>query len=64
MGNLWIFSPQDKVRTESYRDFMYRNPEVFRDKVSQMNKCKQICMYLMCVYSMCRVADLMYGQAY
>ncbi|GLD51168.1 protein arginine N-methyltransferase 3, partial [Lates japonicus] len=23
----------DKVRTESYRDFMYRNPEVFRDKV-------------------------------
>lgn len=24
---------KDKVRTESYRDFMYRNPEVFRDKV-------------------------------
>ncbi|KAG7277219.1 hypothetical protein CRUP_000448 [Coryphaenoides rupestris] len=23
----------DKVRTESYRDFMYRNPEVFKDKV-------------------------------
>ncbi|XP_034536530.1 protein arginine N-methyltransferase 3 [Notolabrus celidotus] len=24
---------KDKVRTESYRDFMYRNPEVFKDKV-------------------------------
>ncbi|XP_069021752.1 protein arginine N-methyltransferase 3 [Embiotoca jacksoni] len=24
---------KDKVRTESYRDFMYRNPELFRDKV-------------------------------
>ncbi|XP_070818175.1 protein arginine N-methyltransferase 3 [Chaetodon trifascialis] len=24
---------KDKVRTESYRDFMYGNPEVFRDKV-------------------------------
>ncbi|XP_044000494.1 protein arginine N-methyltransferase 3 isoform X2 [Gambusia affinis] len=24
---------KDKVRTESYRDFMYKNPEVFRDKV-------------------------------
>jgi protein arginine N-methyltransferase 3 len=24
---------QDKVRTESYRDFMLGNPEVFRDKV-------------------------------
>ncbi|XP_034435852.1 protein arginine N-methyltransferase 3 [Hippoglossus hippoglossus] len=24
---------KDKVRTESYRDFMYRNPDVFRDKV-------------------------------
>ncbi|XP_038557431.1 protein arginine N-methyltransferase 3 isoform X1 [Micropterus salmoides] len=24
---------KDKVRTESYRDFMYRNPQVFRDKV-------------------------------
>ncbi|XP_051235451.1 protein arginine N-methyltransferase 3 isoform X2 [Dicentrarchus labrax] len=24
---------KDKVRTESYRDFMYSNPEVFRDKV-------------------------------
>uniref|UniRef100_A0A3B5B1W1 type I protein arginine methyltransferase n=1 Tax=Stegastes partitus TaxID=144197 RepID=A0A3B5B1W1_9TELE len=24
---------KDKVRTESYRDFMYRNPEVFREKV-------------------------------
>uniref|UniRef100_A0A8C6NMY1 type I protein arginine methyltransferase n=1 Tax=Nothobranchius furzeri TaxID=105023 RepID=A0A8C6NMY1_NOTFU len=24
---------KDKVRTESYRDFMYRNAEVFRDKV-------------------------------
>ncbi|XP_061620634.1 protein arginine N-methyltransferase 3 isoform X5 [Phyllopteryx taeniolatus] len=24
---------KDKVRTESYRDFMYNNPEVFRDKV-------------------------------
>ncbi|XP_071345586.1 protein arginine N-methyltransferase 3 [Trachinotus anak] len=24
---------KDKVRTESYRNFMYRNPEVFRDKV-------------------------------
>ncbi|XP_034725079.1 protein arginine N-methyltransferase 3 isoform X2 [Etheostoma cragini] len=24
---------KDKVRTESYRDFMYRNPEVFIDKV-------------------------------
>ncbi|KAG7242668.1 hypothetical protein INR49_020041 [Caranx melampygus] len=23
---------KDKVRTESYRDFMYRNPEVFKDK--------------------------------
>ncbi|MEQ2181202.1 Protein arginine N-methyltransferase 3, partial [Goodea atripinnis] len=23
----------DKVRTETYRDFMYSNPEVFRDKV-------------------------------
>lgn len=29
-----MFFPQDKVRTESYRDFMYRNPEVFKDKVS------------------------------
>uniref|UniRef100_A0A4W5PTC5 Protein arginine methyltransferase 3 n=1 Tax=Hucho hucho TaxID=62062 RepID=A0A4W5PTC5_9TELE len=25
---------KDKVRTESYRDFMYLNPEVFKDKVS------------------------------
>ncbi|XP_055363467.1 protein arginine N-methyltransferase 3 isoform X2 [Betta splendens] len=24
---------KDKVRTESYRDFMYNNPDVFRDKV-------------------------------
>ncbi|XP_033481287.2 protein arginine N-methyltransferase 3 [Epinephelus lanceolatus] len=24
---------KDKVRTESYRDFMYRNPDMFRDKV-------------------------------
>ncbi|XP_074522710.1 protein arginine N-methyltransferase 3 [Halichoeres trimaculatus] len=24
---------KDKVRTESYRDFMYRNPDVFKDKV-------------------------------
>uniref|UniRef100_A0A672H184 type I protein arginine methyltransferase n=1 Tax=Salarias fasciatus TaxID=181472 RepID=A0A672H184_SALFA len=24
---------KDKVRTESYRDFMYRNPELFKDKV-------------------------------
>ncbi|RVE74182.1 hypothetical protein OJAV_G00019410 [Oryzias javanicus] len=24
---------KDKVRTESYRDFMYKNPDVFRDKV-------------------------------
>ncbi|XP_075890192.1 protein arginine N-methyltransferase 3 isoform X2 [Nelusetta ayraudi] len=24
---------KDKVRTESYRDFMYRNPELFQDKV-------------------------------
>ncbi|KAF3686740.1 Protein arginine N-methyltransferase 3 [Channa argus] len=24
---------KDKVRTESYRDFMYHNPDVFRDKV-------------------------------
>ncbi|XP_037608123.1 protein arginine N-methyltransferase 3 isoform X2 [Sebastes umbrosus] len=24
---------KDKVRTESYRNFMYRNPEVFKDKV-------------------------------
>jgi ribosomal protein L11 methylase PrmA len=24
---------QDKVRTESYRDFMLDNPKVFRDKV-------------------------------
>ncbi|KAM6980921.1 protein arginine N-methyltransferase 3 [Aplochiton taeniatus] len=24
---------KDKVRTESYRDFMYSNPEVFKDKV-------------------------------
>uniref|UniRef100_A0A3Q4AWY7 type I protein arginine methyltransferase n=1 Tax=Mola mola TaxID=94237 RepID=A0A3Q4AWY7_MOLML len=24
---------KDRVRTESYRDFMYRNPEVFKDKV-------------------------------
>ncbi|TKS69466.1 Protein arginine N-methyltransferase 3 [Collichthys lucidus] len=24
---------KDKVRTESYRDFMYRNPEAFKDKV-------------------------------
>nr|XP_019954970.1 PREDICTED: protein arginine N-methyltransferase 3 [Paralichthys olivaceus] len=24
---------KDTVRTESYRDFMYRNPDVFRDKV-------------------------------
>ncbi|MEQ2314126.1 hypothetical protein AMECASPLE_008955 [Ameca splendens] len=24
---------KDKVRTETYRDFMYSNPEVFRDKV-------------------------------
>ncbi|XP_057691675.1 protein arginine N-methyltransferase 3 [Corythoichthys intestinalis] len=24
---------KDKVRTETYRDFMYRNPEVFRDKI-------------------------------
>nr|XP_040017215.1 protein arginine N-methyltransferase 3 isoform X1 [Gasterosteus aculeatus aculeatus] len=24
---------KDKVRTESYRDFMYRNPDAFRDKV-------------------------------
>lgn len=25
---------QDKVRTESYRDFICRNPDVFKDKVS------------------------------
>lgn len=25
---------QDKVRTESYRDFAYLNPAVFKDKVS------------------------------
>lgn len=24
---------QDKVRTESYRDFMYKNSDVFRDKI-------------------------------
>lgn len=24
---------QDKVRTESYRDFMYQNPALFKDKV-------------------------------
>ncbi|XP_056014170.1 protein arginine N-methyltransferase 3-like isoform X2 [Ostrea edulis] len=24
---------KDKVRTESYRDFMYRNPDLFKDKV-------------------------------
>ncbi|XP_078405641.1 protein arginine N-methyltransferase 3 isoform X2 [Cetorhinus maximus] len=24
---------KDKVRTESYRDFMYRNPHIFKDKV-------------------------------
>jgi protein arginine N-methyltransferase 3 len=24
---------QDKVRTESYRDFMYKNPNVFKDKI-------------------------------
>lgn len=24
---------QDKVRTESYRDFIYQNPHIFQDKV-------------------------------
>lgn len=24
------------MRTETYRDFMYRNPEVFRDKVGRV----------------------------
>lgn len=28
-----FFAKQDKVRTESYRDFMYRNPDLFQDKV-------------------------------
>ena len=32
---LFVPSFQDKVRTESYRDFMYLNPEVFKDKVSK-----------------------------
>lgn len=36
-----MLSPQDKVRTQSYRDFMYRNPEVFKDKVSWSKRCKQ-----------------------
>lgn len=33
-------SLQDKVRTESYRDFMYHNPDVFKDKVSWLKRCK------------------------
>lgn len=45
-----MFSPQDKVRTESYRDFMYRNPEVFRDKVSRLNKYKQTSVCV-CVFA-------------
>lgn len=27
-----MFSLQDKVRTESYRDFMYKNKKLFKDK--------------------------------
>lgn len=30
---IFILIFQDKVRTESYRDFMYENKDVFRDKV-------------------------------
>uniref|UniRef100_H3CW52 type I protein arginine methyltransferase n=1 Tax=Tetraodon nigroviridis TaxID=99883 RepID=H3CW52_TETNG len=32
---------KDKVRTESYRDFIYHNPDVFKDKVSWLKTCKQ-----------------------
>lgn len=37
------------MRTESYRDFMYRNPEVFRDKVRpaeqmQTDVCVNVCI--------------------
>ncbi|NWZ14538.1 ANM3 methyltransferase, partial [Agelaius phoeniceus] len=28
-----FFDCQDKVRTESYRDFIYQNPHIFKDKV-------------------------------
>jgi len=54
------FSPQDKVRTESYRDFMYSNPEVFRDKVSRMHTVSNVCI----TCSICRVAGLIYIQVY
>lgn len=45
-----LFSVQDKVRTESYRDFMYSNPEVFRDKVSQLQPMQLHVHTLICLH--------------
>lgn len=39
-----MFSLQDKVRTESYRDFMYRNPDVFKDKVGWLEMQRNVCL--------------------
>lgn len=34
--NVLLSLPQDKVRTESYRDFIYQNAHIFKDKVSSI----------------------------
>ena len=33
---LYIMTLQDKIRTESYRDFIYGNPHIFKDKVCKL----------------------------
>ena len=33
---LYIMTLQDKTRTESYRDFIYGNPHIFKDKVCKL----------------------------
>ncbi|KAM7405753.1 hypothetical protein PAMP_000180 [Pampus punctatissimus] len=44
----------DKVRTESYRDFMYRNPDVFRDKLQKAVACIMTIHYMGGCWLVCR----------
>ena len=37
-----VFCFQDRVRTESYKDFIYGNPSIFKDKVLSVMQLDQI----------------------
>uniref|UniRef100_A0A8C5EM99 type I protein arginine methyltransferase n=1 Tax=Gouania willdenowi TaxID=441366 RepID=A0A8C5EM99_GOUWI len=61
---------KDKVRTESYRDFMYSNPEVFKDKVTpvfprkyvEQGDFKSLCDFISPSQLDCRVITLIKGR--